>query len=69
MSINSNYFSPQTITQKLVNGLSHRQVADMCGTSISQIEKTYYHVNRQIMEATALADHDMDNNGIVVRGE
>ena len=54
------------ITQKLVNGLSHRQVADMCGTSITQIEKTYYHVNRDIMVDAALADHDMDNDGIVV---
>jgi integrase len=55
------------ITQKLVNGLSHRQVADICGTSITQIEKTYYHVNRDIMVDAALADHDMDNDGIVVR--
>jgi len=55
------------ITQKLVNGLAHRQVADMCGTSITQIEKTYYHVNDDMMVDAALADHDMGNDGIVVR--
>ncbi|MEK8123176.1 tyrosine-type recombinase/integrase [Methylocystis sp. IM4] len=55
------------ITQKLVHGLTHRQVADMCGTSITQIEKTYYHVDRDIMVENALADHGMDNDGIMVR--
>ena len=56
------------ITQKLVNGLSHRQVADMCGTSITQIEKTYYHINDDMMFDAALADHDMGNDGIRVQG-
>ena len=55
------------ITQKLVNGLSHRQVADMCGTSITQIERTYYHINIDMMRDAAMADHNMDNDGIVVR--
>ena len=55
------------ITQKLVNGLSHRQVSDMCGTSITQIEKTYYHVNNDMMIEAALADHDTGNDGIIVR--
>jgi hypothetical protein len=50
-------------------GLRHRQVADMCGTSIKQIEETYYHVNTDIMRETAMADHDMDNDGILVRAE
>lgn len=54
------------ITQKLVNGLSHRQVSDMCGTSISQIEKTYYHIDSDMMVTAALADHDTGNDGIVV---
>jgi len=39
----------------------------MCGTSITQIEKTYYHVNDDMMVDAALADHDMGNDGIVVR--
>ena len=55
------------ITQKLVHGISHRQVADMCGTSISQIEKTYYHVDDDMIYDAALADYDMGNDGIVVR--
>jgi len=55
------------ITQKLENGLAHRQVADMCGTSITQIEKTYYHLNDDMMVDAALADHDMGNDGIAVR--
>jgi integrase len=54
------------ITQKLVNGLSHRQVADMCGTSITQIEKTYYHIDNEMMVDAALADHDTGNDGIIV---
>ena len=57
------------ITQKIVNGLTHRQVADMCGTSITQIEKTYYHLDNDIMVENALADHDTGNDGIVVRSE
>ena len=29
------------ITQRIMAGLSLQQVADMCGTSVSMIEKTY----------------------------
>ena len=57
------------ITQKLVNGLNHRQVADMCGTSIAQIEKTYYHVDEDIMHDTAMVDYGSGNDGIVVAAE
>ena len=55
------------ITQKRVNGLSHRQVSEMCGTSITQIEKTYYHINDAMMVDAVLADHDTGNVGIIVR--
>ena len=41
----------------------------MCGTSITQIEKTYYHLDNYIMVQNALADHDMGNDGIIVRNE
>ena len=54
------------ITQKLVNGLNHRQVADMCGTSITQIERTYYHIDGDMMVNAAMADHDMGNDGILL---
>jgi hypothetical protein len=30
----------------------------MCGTSILQIEKTYYHTTEQKMVSNALADYD-----------
>jgi len=29
----------------------------MCGTSVSQIEKTYYHLNEAMMKTTALATY------------
>jgi Trp operon repressor len=35
--------------------LSYRQIADMCGTSITQIERTYYHLNDEIRLENALA--------------
>ncbi len=38
----------------------------MCGTSITQIEKTYCHVNNNMMIEAALADHDIGNDGIFV---
>ena len=37
-------------------GLSLRQVADMCGTSVSMIEKTYWHLNDEMRKTAALAD-------------
>jgi hypothetical protein len=30
----------------------------MCGTSITQIEKTYYHTTEEKMVSNALADYD-----------
>jgi len=53
------------ITQKIMSGLSYRQIADMCGTSVAQIEKTYYHVNEDIMMTNALADYRFDGNGLI----
>lgn len=45
------------ITQRIMSGLSFRQIADMCGTSLAQIEKTYYHVNDEIRLTNAMADY------------
>lgn len=53
------------VTQKIMSGLSYRQIADMCGTSIAQIEKTYYHVNDDIMQTNALADYTYDARGLI----
>ncbi len=43
------------ITERIMKGLSFRQVAEMCGTSITQIERTYYHLNDDIRMENALA--------------
>lgn len=43
------------ITQRIVSGMSLRSVADMCGTSITQIEKTYWHLDEEIMRNDAVA--------------
>ena len=42
------------ITQRIMSGLSYRQVADMCGTSVAQIERTYYHLNDEIRLTNAM---------------
>lgn len=43
------------ITERIMKGLSFRQVAEMCGTSMTQIERTYYHLNDDIRMENALA--------------
>lgn len=54
------------ITQKVMSGLNFRQIADMCGTSQTQIEKTYYHLNDEIKRTNAMADYDIDEDGLIV---
>ena len=54
------------ITQKLMSGLSERQVADMCGTSPKEIERTYYHVNDEIRFSNALAHYEVSDDGRLV---
>ena len=44
------------ITQRIMAGLSLRQVADICGTSVSMIEKTYWHLNDEMRKTAALTD-------------
>ena len=45
------------ITQRIMSGLNFRQIAEMCGTSITQIEKTYYHTTEEKMVSNALAGY------------
>ena len=45
------------IAQRIMSGLTFRQIADMCGTSVAQIEKTYYHLNDEIRLPNAVADY------------
>lgn len=46
------------ITQRVNSNLPPAAVAEMCGTSITQIEKTYYHTTEEKMLSNALADYD-----------
>ena len=49
------------ITQRVNSNLPPAIVAEMCGTSITQIEKTYYHTTEAKMVSNALADYDYVN--------
>jgi integrase len=53
------------ITQRIMSGLTYRQVAEMCGTSITQIENTYYHLNDEIRLTNALADYRRNPDGTI----
>ncbi len=53
------------ITQRIMSGLSYRQVADMCGTSVAQIERTYYHLNDEIRLTNAVADFRRREDGTI----
>ena len=46
------------ITQRVNSNLPPAAVAEMCGTSITQIEKTYYHTTEEKMVSNALADYE-----------
>ena len=48
-----------------MSGLDFRAIADMCGTSITQIERTYYHLNDTIRLANAVADYRVDFDGTI----
>lgn len=53
------------ITQRIMSGLSFRQIGDMCGTSVAQIEKTYYHLNDAIRLTNAVADYRRREDGTI----
>lgn len=53
------------ITQRIMSGLNYKQIADMCGTSVAQIEKTYYHLNDEIRLTNALADYKLKADGTI----
>ena len=53
------------ITKRVNSGLPIASVAEMCGTSITQIEKTYYHTTEAKMISNALADYEY-KNGLLV---
>ena len=53
------------ITQRVMAGIRFEDVAFMCGTSVKQIEATYYHLNEAMMKRTATARYEM-RDGIAV---
>ena len=53
------------ITQRTMAGLSLRQVADMCGTSVTMIEKIYWHLNDEMRKTAAMADYIRREDGTI----
>jgi len=53
------------VTQRVMSGLNFQQIADMCGTSVAQIEQTYYHLNDSIMITSATADYRRHLDGTI----
>ena len=53
------------ITQRIMAGLGYRAIADICGTSITMIEKTYWHLNDEIRLTSALADYRRREDGTI----
>ena len=53
------------ITQRIMAGLGYRAIADMCGTSVTIIEKTYWHLNDEIRLTSALADYRRREDGTI----
>ena len=44
------------VTQRWKAGVQLRDIANSCGTSVNQIEKTYYHIDEEKMIETAVMD-------------
>ncbi len=53
------------ITKRIMSSLDFRAIADMCGTSITQIERTYYHLNNAMRLTNAVADYRLDSDGTI----
>jgi len=56
------------ITQRVMSGCKFSDIAYMCGTSVTQIEKTYYHLNEAMMKTTALATYVKRNGKVIPIG-
>ncbi len=53
------------ITQRVNSNLPPAIVAEMCGTSITQIEKTYYHTTEEKMISNAMASYYIKNGMLI----
>ena len=49
------------VTQRWKAGVQLRDIANSCGTSVNQIEKTYYHIDEEKMIETAVMDKRRTN--------
>ena len=56
------------ITQRVMSGCKFSDIAYMCGTSVTQIEKTYYHLNEEMMKTTAMATYVKRDGKIIPIG-
>ncbi len=61
-------FRHSFITHKVNSGANLMTVAEMAGTSVAQIEKTYYRTTKDKMRSNALMDYDFDE-GLLVTSE
>lgn len=50
------------ITERVTAGLSYQQVAEMCGTSAAQIERTYFHLDDHSRMRHALTGYEIDED-------
>ena len=48
-----------------MSGLNFREIADMCGTSVAQIENTYWHLNEEIRLTSAVVDYKRKSDGTI----
>ena len=55
------------ITNRVQSGLQLQEVAKMTGTSLKQVEETYWHLNEEQMRLTAMADFVRDKNGTIIQ--
>ena len=49
----------------LWHSVGYRAVADMCGTSVTMIEKAYWHLNDEVRLTSALADYRRRKDGTI----
>ena len=62
-------FRHSFITHKVNSGIDLASVAEMAGTSVSQIERVYYRTTNEKMKTNALSDYDVFDGKIVRDGE
>lgn len=54
------------ITQRVLSGLSYSDVADMCGTSSTQVENTYNHLSDARRLTNAVATYKRTADGLII---